>query len=387
MYRRIGRLSDSHLVLIATSRRTIDVLNIKLVLQLDVQISLVLVIRRIFDHALDDLAFLHSDDFPQVEHSLLPVRVLSMRACREANRLVACGEVDVEPRDEGVDEVGTLAAELVGHLEGEVGGCDGIEIESDKRAGVSDKGLHLDGVDERLRKSGLLHGRIVEAVNVVPDCLRMSALALVSFRREKQLTSNLVILVIAILNTSKVHRRLIWEDLSVRRQVSIARIQDGVQHALIQQEVTHPLGNDDINLVKRQFDLLHLALEQGDLVSHAVHGDDLLGLLDDRGHVDADDVLGASAASEPILTVSDTSSSNVIQRIVCSCRAFPRLIRRPPSRQYIHAENTSSTSNIENNLILEDVTVLVDRIAIRASADIIFLRERKNQKSARPFRE
>lgn len=45
----------------------------------------------------------------------------------------------------------------------------------------------------------------------------------------------------------------------------------------------------------------------------------------------------------------------------------------------IHAENTCSTTDVENNLVLEDMAVLVDGIAVRPGPDIIFLmREKKS---------
>ena len=40
---------------------------------------------------------------------------------------------------------------------------------------------------------------------------------------------------------------------------------------------------------------------------------------------------------------------------------------------HVHAENTGSTSDIKNDLVLEDVAVLVDRVAVGSCADIIFL--------------
>lgn len=44
---------------------------------------------------------------------------------------------------------------------------------------------------------------------------------------------------------------------------------------------------------------------------------------------------------------------------------------------YVHAENTGSASNIENDLVLEDVTVLVDSVAVGSCANIIFLLGRR----------
>lgn len=50
-----------------------------------------------------------------------------------------------------------------------------------------------------------------------------------------------------------------------------------------------------------------------------------------------------------------------------------------PYSLYVHAENASSTSYIEDDLILEDMAILVDSIAIRSCANIIFLQCRKIQ--------
>jgi hypothetical protein len=41
--------------------------------------------------------------------------------------------------------------------------------------------------------------------------------------------------------------------------------------------------------------------------------------------------------------------------------------------KYVHAQDTSSTADVKDNLVLEDVAVLIDRVAVRAGADIIFL--------------
>lgn len=42
---------------------------------------------------------------------------------------MAGGEIDIEPCDEGVDEVVAAAVEDEGGGEGEVGGCAGVEVE------------------------------------------------------------------------------------------------------------------------------------------------------------------------------------------------------------------------------------------------------------------
>lgn len=122
------------------------------------------------EHALDLLAGLDGEDVLEVEDGLLPVGVLGVGTGGELDGLVAGGELDVEPRDHGVDVVGAAHGEGEGELEGEV--CDGagVQVDGDDRSGVGDNGLELDGVDEGLGESGVLQRAVVEAPDVVPDC-------------------------------------------------------------------------------------------------------------------------------------------------------------------------------------------------------------------------
>lgn len=152
-------------------------------------------------------------------------------------------------------------------------------------------------------------------------------------------TANLVLLVVAVLNTSHEDGGLVGENetLAVLAEVAVTGPKDGVKHGLVEEEVSHPLGDDDVDLGERQLDLLHLALQKGDLVRQTVHLNDLPGLDNDGGHVDADNVLCASLGGE-------------------------------------HAEDGSAAADIEDDLVLEEVGVVVDGIAVALGADLIFLR-------------
>ena len=55
--------------------------------------------------------------------------VFRVRAGGETDRLVAGGEVDIEPGDKGVYEVIAAAVECEWGSKGEVGGCAGVEVE------------------------------------------------------------------------------------------------------------------------------------------------------------------------------------------------------------------------------------------------------------------
>jgi hypothetical protein len=114
-----------------------------------------------------------------------------------------------------------------------------------------------------------------------------------------KLTSDLLLLVVAIFDAGKENGGLVGEDETILLEVGVTSIQDGVQHALIQKEVAHPLRDDNVNLGERHLNLLHLSLDKGDLVGQAVGLDNLAGLEDDGGHVDTNYVLGASLGSKP----------------------------------------------------------------------------------------
>jgi hypothetical protein len=112
---------------------------------------------------------LDGQDILEVEDGLLPVSVFGVRAGGEADGLVAGGEVNIEPRHEGVDKVIAFDGELEGRGEGEIGYSASVEVEGEDWGGVGDDGLELDGVDERLGEGGLLERGVIETVDIVPD--------------------------------------------------------------------------------------------------------------------------------------------------------------------------------------------------------------------------
>mgnify|MGYP000939939447 CR=1 FL=1 len=118
-------------------------------------------------------------------------------------------------------------------------------------------------------------------------------------REKEKRTANLLLLVVSVLDTGEENGGLVGEDEAILLKVGVSGVEDGVEHGLVEEEIAHPLGDDDVNLGERQLNLLHLALDQCDLVREAVGLDDLAGLEDDGRHVDADDVLCARLGSEP----------------------------------------------------------------------------------------
>lgn len=118
------------------------------------------------------------------------------------------------------------------------------------------------------------------------------------------LTADLLLLVVAILDTSHEDGRLIGEDHTTGVEVPVTGVQDSVQHALVEQEIPHPFGDDDVDFGEGHLDLLHLALEKGDLIGHSIDCNNLASLFDDRRHVNTDDVLRTRLHSEPGASIS-----------------------------------------------------------------------------------
>ena len=150
------------------------ILGLELVVDGDVEISPVLLIWPAAQLASDVLASLNGEHICEVEDSLLPVSVLCVRASAEADWLVAGGELDIEPRDESVDVVGSADGEVEWQAEGEIGDSAGVEVEGQYGAWVSHDSLELDSVDEWLCKSGELKWCVIESVDVIPDCCMLA---------------------------------------------------------------------------------------------------------------------------------------------------------------------------------------------------------------------
>jgi hypothetical protein len=97
-------------------------------------------------------------------------------------------------------------------------------------------------------------------------------------------------------------------------------------------------------------------LQQCDLVRHAVGLDNLARLIDDGRHVDTNDVFCACLHGEPVLDISASAR-----------------VRGVGYRAAEHAEDGCTASDIEDDLVLEQVAVLVDRVAVALGADLVFL--------------
>lgn len=107
----------AHLVLAVTVCNALGIVRLQLVINCNVQITVLDVVGSAFELTLDVLAGFDGENVCEVEDGLLPVRVLGVWASAEAHGFVAGGELDVEPRDQGVHVVGSADRDVVWKLE------------------------------------------------------------------------------------------------------------------------------------------------------------------------------------------------------------------------------------------------------------------------------
>ncbi|GMS87004.1 hypothetical protein PENTCL1PPCAC_9179, partial [Pristionchus entomophagus] len=80
-------------------------------LQLEVQITIVICVRRTCEDSLELFALFHSEGILEVEDSLLPMRILTVRSGGESGLFVAFGELDSEVSNERLYVVVAVHAE------------------------------------------------------------------------------------------------------------------------------------------------------------------------------------------------------------------------------------------------------------------------------------
>ena len=73
-----------------------------------------------------------------------------MRASGKTDRLMTFGKLDIEPGNKGMDIVIAPAAKVEGDLEIEVRSGALVKVKNKNRRGLSNDGLELNGVYERL---------------------------------------------------------------------------------------------------------------------------------------------------------------------------------------------------------------------------------------------
>jgi hypothetical protein len=147
----------------------VHVVRVELVRDVNVEVAVVLFAGSRIEHACDGFAFLDCEHVLEVEDGLFPVRVLCVRARGELDGLVASGELNVEPGNDGMDKVAAADLEAVRAVKGQIGYGARVQVEGEDGRGVGDDGFDVDGVDEGLGHGSCLEGRVVKAPDVIPD--------------------------------------------------------------------------------------------------------------------------------------------------------------------------------------------------------------------------
>ncbi len=92
-----------------------------------------------------------------------------MRTGRELDRNMAGCKINVETGYDRMNEIASLSAkrELFGELE--LLGSNGVEIDLEDKARISNAGFQLNGVDQGFGECAIFERREIEAVDIVPN--------------------------------------------------------------------------------------------------------------------------------------------------------------------------------------------------------------------------
>lgn len=82
---------------------------------------------------------------------------------------MAGSEIDIEPCDERMDEIISASIKHEGSRECKIGSRACVKIKRENCCWIGDNCLYLDSINERLSKSCMFEGRVVESIYIVPD--------------------------------------------------------------------------------------------------------------------------------------------------------------------------------------------------------------------------
>ena len=302
----IGHLKGSHFAFPSSSLQAI--------LNGNVQVTMILGIRTTRQRPTNNVPSLAAQILGQVKDGLFPVRRLVEGTGPESDHPIA-PKLNIKVRQQSVAVIGPVHFDAERDDKGQILLFDRANVDGLEDTLVLNDALGRHNIDQWLVQSQRLDTAHVEAVHVVP-------------------VVNLLFLVLGVLDGRNQHGCLIGKDSSPGDQVAITSVQHRIQHRLVNQKVSHPLGDDNVDLRNGQLDFLHLPLQQDNLVLEAVGLDDLASLLNDPGHVDADDQASTGLSRE-------------------------------------HAQDTRATANVQDDLVLEEVAIAEDGVSVAHGADFI----------------
>jgi len=201
------------------------------------------------ESAPNDVAGEHGEGGWVVEDGLLPVRVLLEGGGAQAEAVVGRVELAVEPGGECVHLLLVLDVDLPLAHEVQLRHFHLSEVDVEDFALVGNHVVFAERVDERVGERNLLDAAHVEVLDLVPEVD--------------------AVLLLVVLDARDLHDGLVREHEAVRYQEAVARSQHGVEHGLLDQELAHPLGDDDVDLLLWSGQLLEvfdLSLHHVDLV-------------------------------------------------------------------------------------------------------------------------
>lgn len=158
-----------------------------------------------------------------------------------------------------MDLVIPLDIKGVGRGEVKFLGGDSLQIDVQDWAVISVDQWLVHHIDQWFEQGPFLDGAHVDTIDVIPE-------------------ADLVSLVILVLNGAEPDDCTVGVHMTIFLEPLVTGVEDGVKHGLIKQEISHPFGDNDVDLVDGEGYFFDLALDDGNGLAEAVFLDDFAGL-------------------------------------------------------------------------------------------------------------
>ena len=149
--------------------------SVEVVLEGNVEISVVSNVGRDRDGSSDDFSLIDGDGVLEVEDGLFPVRVSGFWPGRKHNRLVTFGELDVEVGDECVNVVVSVGTEFEVGRPSQVLYLHRMNVHTHDLRRTRDNGIGIHSVHKRLQVCLLLDAGHIKPIYIVPNCTKYMA--------------------------------------------------------------------------------------------------------------------------------------------------------------------------------------------------------------------
>mmetsp|Transcript_32058 Transcript_32058/g.43904 ORF Transcript_32058/g.43904 Transcript_32058/m.43904 type:complete len:228 (+) Transcript_32058:238-921(+) len=215
----------------------------KFIINGNVHIARVLRVGSHIDLSFELLTLRNHQNVIQIKYGLFPVSIISIRTSRKPNTFVALRENNVKKSNKSMQIVISHHLKLKLGFKFQVFNFNGMTIDFENVLDIRNHCLGINNINKRLLNCSFLDTTHIKSPHIFPPV-------------------DFLVLVVSIFNCTDFQIRFIREHDPIISQPLITSKKNTLKHVLIDQKVTHPLADNNINFVNWQINLFDLALDE-----------------------------------------------------------------------------------------------------------------------------